>query len=83
MKKKINSSLRELKRNKKLVTYIWTKHPIPVESTAIQVPLWAILTTLYYLVKGKIQQVIRPERRWGPGDKEVRQQSLECPMNKA
>jgi len=45
--------------------------------SAIQVPLWAILNTLYYLAKGKVQQVIKPERRWGPGDKEVRQQILE------
>ena len=45
--------------------------------SAIQVPLWAITNTLYYLAKGKVQQVIKPERRWGPGDKEVRQQILE------
>ena len=35
------------------------------------------IKTLYYLAKGKVQQVIKPERRWGPGDKEVRQQILE------
>ena len=39
--------------------------------------VWAFINTLYYLAKGKVQQVIKPERRWGPGDKEVRQQILE------
>ena len=34
-------------------------------------------TNLYYLTKDKIQQVIRTEKKWGPGDKEVRQQILE------
>jgi len=45
--------------------------------SAIQVPLWAILTTLYYAAKGKVQKVIRPTRVWGPGDKQVRQQILD------
>jgi len=47
-----------------------------VAASAIQVPLWAILTTIYYAVKGRIQQVVRPTRQWGPGDKQVRQQIL-------
>ena len=45
--------------------------------SAIQVPLWAILTTLYYAAKGKVQKVIRPTLVWGPGDKQVRQQILD------
>lgn len=48
-----------------------------VALSAIQVPLWAILTTIYYAAKGRIQQAIRPTRQWGPGDKQVRQQILE------
>lgn len=45
--------------------------------SAIQVPLWAILMTLYYAVKGRIHQVVKPTPQWGPGDKEVRRQILE------
>merc|ERR1711963_881619 len=48
-----------------------------VALSAVQVPLWAILTTIYYAAKGRIQQAIRPTRQWGPGDKQVRQQILE------
>ena len=33
--------------------------------------------TLYYLFKRKISQVIKPDSKWGPGDKAVRKQILE------
>lgn len=45
--------------------------------SAVQIPLWAILMTLYYLFKRKISQVIKPDSKWGPGDKAVRKQILE------
>jgi len=48
-----------------------------VALSAVQIPLWAIITTVYYAAKGRIQQAIRPERNWGPGDKEVRRQLLQ------
>ena len=48
-----------------------------VALSAVQVPLWAILMTIYYAIKGKVKQVVKPTRRWGPGDKEVRRQILE------
>ena len=45
---------------------------------AIRWCLCAFLITLYFaFYEGKLQQVIRTERRWGPGDKEVWQQILE------
>ena len=47
--------------------------------SAVQIPLWAILMTVYYLFKDyrKISQVIKPTSRWGPGDKAVRKQILD------
>ena len=40
--------------------------------SAVQIPLWAILMTIYYACKGKLKDVVRPTSSWGPGDKEVR-----------
>jgi len=48
-----------------------------VALSALQVPLWAILMTLYYAIKGRISQAVKPTPQWGPGDKQVRQQILE------
>jgi len=45
--------------------------------SAVQIPLWAILMTIYYAIKGRISQVIKPTSAWGPGDKQVRQQILD------
>ena len=45
--------------------------------SAVQIPLWAILMTIYYAIKGRISQVVKPTPEWGPGDKQVRQQILD------
>merc|ERR1712012_115103 len=45
--------------------------------SAVQIPLWAILMTIYYACKGKLKDVVRPASSWGPGDKEVRNRLLE------
>ena len=48
-----------------------------VAISAVQVPLWAILMTLYYAIKGRIKDVVKPTSKWGPGDKAVRRQLLD------
>jgi solute carrier family 6 amino acid transporter-like protein 5/7/9/14 len=48
-----------------------------VALSAVQVPLWAVIMTLYYAMKGKVSQVVKPTSKWGPGDKEVRKQILD------
>ena len=48
-----------------------------VALSAVQIPLWAILMTIYYAIKGRISQVVKPTPKWGPGDKQVRQQILD------
>jgi len=45
--------------------------------SAIQVPLWALIQTLYYAVKGRVSQVVKPTRKWGPGDPQVRRAILD------
>lgn len=45
--------------------------------SAVQIPVWAILMTVYYAFKGRISQVVKPTAKWGPGDKEVRRQILD------
>jgi len=45
--------------------------------SAVQIPLWAVLMTLYYLIKGRPSQVIKPTPEWGPGDKAVRRAILD------
>ena len=45
--------------------------------SAIQIPLWAIIMSLYYLFKGRPGQVVRPTSEWGPGDKAVRRAILD------
>ena len=45
--------------------------------SAIQVPLWALIMSFYYLIKGRLSQVIKPTPAWGPGDKEVRRAILD------
>ncbi|CAB4058859.1 unnamed protein product [Lepeophtheirus salmonis] len=39
---------------------------------AVQIPLWALITSIYYLFKRKLHRVIKPTPQWGPGDKDVR-----------
>ena len=48
-----------------------------VALSAVQIPLWAVLMTIYYAIKGRISQVVKPTPQWGPGDKQVRQQLLD------
>ncbi|XP_059095413.1 sodium-dependent proline transporter-like [Tigriopus californicus] len=48
-----------------------------VALSAIQIPLWAIITTIHYAIKGKLSQVIKPTSAWGPGDKAVRRAILD------
>lgn len=48
-----------------------------VAVSAVQIPLWAVLMTLYYLFKGRVSDVIKPTSRWGPGDKAVRRAILD------
>jgi len=45
--------------------------------SAVQIPLWAIIQTFYYLVKGRVGQVVKPTRKWGPGDPQVRRAILD------
>lgn len=45
--------------------------------SAVQVPLWAILQTLYYAYQGNVSQVVKPLPIWGPGDKTARREMLE------
>ena len=45
--------------------------------SAVQIPLWAIIMTFYYMIKGRITQVVKPTSKWGPGDKEIRKQILD------
>jgi len=45
--------------------------------SAIQIPLWALIQTMYYLCKGRVGQVIKPTRKWGPGDPQVRRAILD------
>ena len=38
--------------------------------SALQVPLWAILTMIVYKIRGqKVSRVLKPNSSWGPGDK--------------
>eukprot|EP00095_Tigriopus_kingsejongensis_P003208 maker-scaffold50_size457468-snap-gene-1.20 protein:Tk03208 transcript:maker-scaffold50_size457468-snap-gene-1.20-mRNA-1 annotation:"GABA transporter " len=45
--------------------------------SAIQIPLWAVITTISYAIQGKIGKVIQPTAEWGPGDKDVRRAILD------
>lgn len=45
--------------------------------SAVQIPLWAVIQTFYYLCKGRIGQVVKPTRKWGPGDPQVRRAILD------
>jgi len=45
--------------------------------SAIQIPLWAVIMTVYYAWQGKVWQVIKPTSEWGPGDKNARQAILD------
>jgi len=45
--------------------------------SAVQIPLWAILMTIYHTAKGRISQVIKPTHKWGPGDPAVRREILD------
>ncbi|KAF0289306.1 Sodium- and chloride-dependent glycine transporter 2 [Amphibalanus amphitrite] len=42
----------------------------------VQIPLWALLTVLYYLCKWKPGQAFRPLPSWGPGDRDARRRLL-------
>ena len=48
-----------------------------VALSAVQVPLWAVIMTLYYLIKGNVGHVVKPTKEWGPGDKAVRRQIMD------
>ena len=48
-----------------------------VAISAVQIPLWAVIMTLYYLVKGRVSDVVKPTSKWGPGDKAVRRAILD------
>jgi len=48
-----------------------------VALSAVQIPLWAVIMTIYYAWKGKVGQVIKPSSKWGPGDKEARLKMLD------
>ena len=45
--------------------------------SAVQIPFWAIVMTIYHLAKGRISQVIKPTHKWGPGDPVVRREILD------
>ena len=64
----------------KVITYPEWAHIagwVMVGISAVQIPLWAILQSLYYAVKGRISQVVKPTRKWGPGDPQVRRAILD------
>lgn len=44
--------------------------------TAAQVPIWAVIMSLWYAVapSKQIRDVVRPDPSWGPGDKEARKE---------
>lgn len=48
-----------------------------VAISAVQIPLWAVIMTVYYMAKGKVAQVVKPTPEWGPGDKAVRRAILD------
>jgi len=50
---------------------------VMVGISAVQIPLWAILMTIYHTAKGRISQVIKPTHKWGPGDPAVRREILD------
>jgi solute carrier family 6 amino acid transporter-like protein 5/7/9/14 len=45
--------------------------------SAIQIPFWAIVMTIYHAAKGRMSQVIKPTHKWGPGDPAVRREILD------
>lgn len=45
--------------------------------SAIQIPAWAIIMTIYHAAKGRVSQVIKPTHKWGPGDPVVRREILD------
>ncbi len=75
-----------------LAIFTWTEHkysgkvPYPewahyvgyglVGISAVQIPLWAVLTVLYYLIRRRPSQAVKPTPKWGPGDKVRRMQDL-------
>jgi len=45
--------------------------------SAVQIPIWAALVFLYYVVRGRPGGAVRPTPQWGPGDKAVRRAILD------
>lgn len=45
--------------------------------SAVQIPFWAIVMTIYHAAKGRISQVVKPTSKWGPGDPVVRREILD------
>ena len=51
--------------------------------SALQVPIWAILTMIVYKIRGeKVSNVLKPNQYWGPGDEFTRMTTTDARYRK-